>query len=453
MADYFAVLAQRIDEIQTNPAESRWVIYELARSTLRKQVYLAQPPLTREQVREQITALEEAIARVEAAALQDDMRRLTYRLASAVPAEPIQASSTPPDELRQAADAPPDEPPAAEGGPPEAAEPHSAPSDAIAVEPYDQFDPWNDLPRSSRGEIVLAPNRLVDERAAYVPVGAEYYRPPGGLPTYDFGPPPPEPPPAAKPGLLSMIGSTLQIMIASLGAVAIYAAVSNRSGAPVTTAAIGPERPTAESPATFAERVPATALPVVAAPAQAAAPPSPYPLPAMYGVYAVANNQLVPLEQVSTGPVDPRTRTTLQITKPSRITLSDGKLSFILYRRDLLTSAPDKVPVRIAARITRTMNFDSNGRAVIVVPPNESWLVREVGYDLRVLPVRESQEMVYVRPEDSEFSFPAGRYVLMFNGQPYDFTVEGTVTNPEHCVEGFATVRGPAFHECKPQSG
>jgi hypothetical protein len=25
------------------------------------------------------------------------------------------------------------------------------------------------------------------------------------------------------------------------------------------------------------------------------------------------------------------------------------------------------------------------------------------------------------------------------------------VTDPAHCVEGVATVRGPAFYECKPQ--
>jgi hypothetical protein len=68
-----------------------------------------------------------------------------------------------------------------------------------------------------------------------------------------------------------------------------------------------------------------------------------------------------------------------------------------------------------------------------------------------VSPVRESAEMIRLRPEDDAFAFPAGRYELMLGGQAYDFVVAGAVTDPAHCVEGVATVRGPAFYECKPQ--
>jgi hypothetical protein len=39
----------------------------------------------------------------------------------------------------------------------------------------------------------------------------------------------------------------------------------------------------------------------------------------------------------------------------------------------------------------------------------------------------------------------------MISEQPYDFVIAGTVTDPAHCVEGFATVRGPVFYECKAQ--
>jgi hypothetical protein len=114
-------------------------------------------------------------------------------------------------------------------------------------------------------------------------------------------------------------------------------------------------------------------------------------------------------------------------------------------------AAPEKVPVRIAARIAHSMNFDTTGKAVVTTPANDSWLIREQGYDLRVSPVRESAEMIMVRPEDDSFAFPAGRYELTLGGQPYDFVIAGAVTDPAHCVEGVATVRGPAFYECKPQ--
>jgi hypothetical protein len=323
-------------------------------------------------------------------------------------------------------------------------------------EQVDMVDSWDEGGSSpGRGELVLPPARL-DQGAPFTPVPTGYYHPPTNIPTFDFTRPPYEPrEPHVTPRkrIFSMLGGTLQITIASVAAVAIYAGISGRQVESVKASNPATDRAPTEPALPFAERLPA-AIAGAPAPGAASAPRSPaYLLPAMYGVYAIANHQLIALDQVATGPVDPRTRTTLQISKPSRTILADGRLTFILYRRDLLTSAPDKVPIRIAAKIARTMNFDSNGKAVVATPPNDIWLIRDIGYDLRVLPVRESQEMIFVRAEEEDFSFPPGRYVLMFNGQPYDFTVEGPLTSPRHCVEGFATVRGPAFNECRPQSG
>jgi len=56
--------------------------------------------------------------------------------------------------------------------------------------------------------------------------------------------------------------------------------------------------------------------------------------------------------------------------------------------------------------------------------------------------------MVMLQTQDGD-SLPPGRYELVIDGQPYDFVVAGEVTDPAHCVEGVATVRGPAFYECK----
>jgi hypothetical protein len=89
----------------------------------------------------------------------------------------------------------------------------------------------------------------------------------------------------------------------------------------------------------------------------------------------------------------------------------------------------------------------------MTTPATETWIIRDQGYNLRVSPLRENAEMVMLRSEDPEFSFSSGRYELMLGGQAYDFVVAGEVTDPAHCVEGVATVRGPVSYECKPVLG
>ena len=44
--------------------------------------------------------------------------------------------------------------------------------------------------------------------------------------------------------------------------------------------------------------------------------------------------------------------------------------------------------------------------------------------------------MLMIRPDNSNFVFPAGRYGLVIKGQAYDFTVAGPVTEPAQCLEG-----------------
>jgi len=176
-----------------------------------------------------------------------------------------------------------------------------------------------------------------------------------------------------------------------------------------------------------------------------------FPRPTAYGVYAISDNRLIELEPIATAPVDPRTRSTVQITKPSRTLIVDPKLTFVAFRRDLISTAPDKVPVRVAAKIAKQMTFDSTGKAVTGPPPTETWLVREQGYDLRVSPVRETPEMVLMRPDGEGFAFPPGRYTLVLGTQSYDFVIAGDITDPAQCVEGVATARGPAFYECRTQ--
>jgi hypothetical protein len=115
---------------------------------------------------------------------------------------------------------------------------------------------------------------------------------------------------------------------------------------------------------------------------------------------------LIELEQVQGTQVDPRTRSQLQIITPVRTVIDPAKPAFVVFRRDLVSSAPEKVPVRIASRIAHSMIFDASGKPVVTTPETATWLIRDKGYDLRVSPLRESLEMVMLQPENPEFSFP-----------------------------------------------
>jgi hypothetical protein len=175
-----------------------------------------------------------------------------------------------------------------------------------------------------------------------------------------------------------------------------------------------------------------------------------FPRPTAYGVYAVDENQLMALEQVQGTPVDPRIRNQLKITQPSRTVISSPTPKFVVYRRGLASSAPDNVKVRVAARIAHSMVFDSNGKPVITTPDTPTWLIRnDQGYELRVSPIPDNAEMIELRQEFPDFSYPPGRYELMFGDQTFDFVIAGEVLEPAHCVEGVATGRGPIFYECK----
>jgi hypothetical protein len=73
----------------------------------------------------------------------------------------------------------------------------------------------------------------------------------------------------------------------------------------------------------------------------------------------------------------------LQLVEPGRSVIAPGTLTFVVFRRDLVSNAPEKVPLRIAARVARSMNFDSAGKAVMTTPATETWIIRDQGYNLR----------------------------------------------------------------------
>ncbi len=268
---------------------------------------------------------------------------------------------------------------------------------------------------------------------------------------------PPQPAPLLGRTMLIGMAVAFQVAVVILAAAAFYVAVTGRNGSnSAGQQNVAQTRNEPRAPATASNIAAGAAPPLAAVPTAATAAPAPvsgqsFPRPTAYGVYAIADDHLIDLDQVQTTPADPRTRYLLQIVKPSRTVINEPKLSFVAYRRDFVTTVPEKVPVKIAARLAKAMTFDANGKAVVAPPASDTWIVRDQGYDLRVQPLRDSPEMVLLRPESEDFVFPSGRYVLQLGGQSYDFVVGGPVTDPGQCVEGVATARGPAFYECRTQ--
>jgi hypothetical protein len=289
-------------------------------------------------------------------------------------------------------------------------------------------------------ELILVPDRV--KRSTYLVNPADFVN---ADVTYRL---PPAPRTRARM-VASGIRAAFQLAVASVAIAAFYVAMWGRNSlvqTPEEMPAVAAQISNGRA-ATQPERTTGGTMPL---PTNPPTNTLPFPRPTVYGVYAIHDNQLTEVEQIQAAPVDPRTRGQLQITQPGRVRIAAAKLEFVVYLRDLVSNAPDKVQVRIAARIAHSMIFDSNGKPVVTTPATDTWLIRtDQGYDLRVSPLRESAEMVILRPENPEFLFPSGRYELMLSGLPYDFVVAGEVTDPAHCVEGVATGRGPVFYQCK----
>jgi hypothetical protein len=171
------------------------------------------------------------------------------------------------------------------------------------------------------------------------------------------------------------------------------------------------------------------------------------PLPQVYGVYAISDGQLHQLDVLPGRAPDPRVLISAAITKASQTTVRNGRVVFVAYRRDLLTSAPDRVSVRVVAKIMRAMSFSTKGSADTAAL-EDVWAIRNVSYPFTVAPIPENSEMLVFRPEPSNFVLPAGRYALVLNGQAYDFTVAGTITEAAQCLERFEAANGTFYSEC-----
>jgi hypothetical protein len=176
----------------------------------------------------------------------------------------------------------------------------------------------------------------------------------------------------------------------------------------------------------------------------------PFPLPTDYGVYALNDTKLSELYLLQEQVPDKRVAMSTPINQPSRTTLPDGKAKFVVFRRDLAGSAPDRIEVRVVARVTRALTFDGKGKATFS-PVSDAWNIRNLSFEFRVRPLAGNPEMLMVQAEKADFVLPAGRYVLALKNQGYDFTVAGKVTDPSQCLERTDAANGTFYSDCQKQ--
>lgn len=177
-----------------------------------------------------------------------------------------------------------------------------------------------------------------------------------------------------------------------------------------------------------------------------AAPKVTYPLPSAFGIYVLNENKLAEMQTLPINIPDPRVALSAEIKAPSTMTIAESKPAFILFRRDLLNNAPQKLALRVVARVARDTKI-VDGKAT-VTNIEGSWRIRNIAKDLKVSPVPGQTEMVIARLEDDAPLAP-GRYALVINKVGYDFTVDGPVKSAEFCLEGFEASNGSVFTQCK----
>lgn len=178
-------------------------------------------------------------------------------------------------------------------------------------------------------------------------------------------------------------------------------------------------------------------------------PPRPAPLlPTTFGTYAISAGKLYELESLQIRAPDIRVAVSAAITMPSRTTLPDGNVRFIVFRRDASGSAPDQVDVRVVAKIEQAMNFDPSGKPILS-KTEENWVIRNISFPYRTAPVKDNPEMFEVQSKDAAAELTPGRYVLVIKGQAYDFTISGNVTDGRQCLGRVSASNGTFYSECQ----
>jgi hypothetical protein len=176
-------------------------------------------------------------------------------------------------------------------------------------------------------------------------------------------------------------------------------------------------------------------------------PPSPL-TPTTYGIYAVSGGKLYELDLLPGRAPDIRIAISAPILTPSRTTLQDGHINFIVYRRDSATNAVDRAEIRIVAKVMQETTFNKPGKPVMS-KIDDTWVIRNISIPFRTAPKRDNPDMYEVHSENPDNALTPGRYALVLKGQAYDFSVAGAVTDPKQCLERLTATNGLFYSECQ----
>lgn len=397
VSGYVAIILRAIEEAQNDPARMRQLIYDIARTSLGKQVLMRYADIGSEGLQRQLSDLESAIrkveilSRLESELLPDDSQ---FRLIEG----PTRSSD------------------------------HAT---MIVSDPLDDAD-GGEIQHDN--EIVVAgtaPPNLYHENAASDLLPANQIWDATVVE---------QPKPAPSSRFRKFV-----LPIALLVALVINAAIFVKSDYLRSFGLLpsGLRAHGAAASATLAASANPSASPAEPAGTQKLG----FPLPSIYGVYAVSEGKLYALEPLAMRVPDPRVAISAMISSPSRVTIPSGKLTFVVYRRDLASSAPDSVSVRVIARVMRELKF-SNAGPPKTIEIKGQWAIRSKSFLFGVAPLKNSQEMIVLHPQDPKLTLPAGRYVLVFKGAGYDFSVAGAMTDPAHCLERTDALGGMVYSEC-----
>ncbi len=391
--DYYSILVEAIEKTKHNSAQLRQLVYERARFNFKRDVLFGHSSLGLSDLVQHINDFELAVARIEATAT-DDPPDPKYR-ESEYEATPNRIEVTTPERAR----------------------PRTARADAERME----------TSSPSTALQILAPQPTAPSYAEFSPVQR--------MESFSYDRRPEEFAPYRRLTNsfvgISIIGIVLTGVILASGTLwFLLKTAPEIIGANMT--------PRAEKTIVIQQNV-----------AQKVDPPKlPYPLPTSFGIYVLSDNKLNELQALAMNVPDPRVALSAEIKTPSTTIISDNKPSFILFRRDLVNSVPQKITLRVVARLTRETKIV--GGKAISNDIEGAWRIRNISHELKVSPIPGQSEMVIARLEAKD-PLAAGRYELTLNRIGYDFTVAGPIKASAQCLEQFESTSGPIYTECRSQ--
>jgi hypothetical protein len=195
----------------------------------------------------------------------------------------------------------------------------------------------------------------------------------------------------------------------------------------------------------IATNQPPPTAPVIATPAPPPARPNPL-RPTDYGVYGIVNDALAELQPLPGRAPDIRVAVSAAMKIPSHTILPNGHPKFIVFRRDLATGISDRFDVRIVARIAREFSTEVAGRKP---EDGDTWVIRNVSFPFRASPLADTPDMYELHSEDPALELTPGRYALVLKNQAYEFSVDGTIVDPQQCIERVVATNGTFYTNCK----